>query len=45
MPIVYLDRLCKFTIIRENYIFANIREFNRSRISYSREIFAYLEFT
>ena len=29
----------KFIIIRENFIFANIHEFDYSRIQHSREIF------
>ena len=35
---------CKFTIIRGNFIFANIREFDGSRIQHSREMFSYIEF-
>ena len=34
----------KFTIISENFIFANIREFDPSQIQHSCEIFAYVEF-
>ena len=36
---------CKFTIIRKNFIFANIREFDRSRIQHSHEKFLYIKFT
>ena len=36
---------CKFTIIRDNFIFVNIREFDRSRIQHSHEMFSHIEFT
>ena len=36
---------CEFIIIPENFIFANIHEFDRSRIQHSRGIFVYIEFT
>ena len=36
--------LCKFIIIRENFIFANIREFDHSRIQNSRDMYSYIEF-
>ena len=35
---------CRFTIIRDNFIFTNIRELEPSRIQHSRETFAYIEF-
>ena len=38
-----INLYCKFTIIRENFIFANIRKFDPSRIQHSREMFAYVE--
>ena len=36
---------CKFTIIRKNFIFADYREFERSGIQHSREMFGYIEVT
>ena len=36
-------KYCKFTIICENFIFTNIREFDPLRIQHSREMFAYVE--
>ena len=36
---------CRLAIIRENFIFANIREFDVSGIQHSREIFEYMVFT
>ena len=45
MNFVMADReYCKFTIIRENFIFANICKFVPSRIQHSRNIFVYIEF-
>ena len=38
------DGYFKFSIIRENIIFANIREFDPSRIQHSHEMFAFIEF-
>ena len=34
-----LNAYCRLAFIRENFIFANIREFDVSRIQLSREIF------
>ena len=36
---------CKSTIIRENFIFANIREYDRLQIQHSCKMFASMEFT
>ena len=36
---------CKFNIIRENFIFADIREFDCSRIYHYRETCKHMEFT
>ena len=36
---------CRLAFIRENFIFANIHEFDVSRIQHSREIFEYMVFT
>ena len=33
---------CKFTFIRENFVFVNIHDFDSSRIQHSHEIFAYI---
>ena len=41
---ILLPNYCKFTIIHENFIFANIRKFERLQIQNSRETFAYTEF-
>ena len=38
---IKITMYCKVTIIRENFIFANIFEFDRSRIQHSREMFSY----
>ena len=35
----------RLAFIRGNFIFANIREFDVSRIQHSREIFEYMVFT
>ena len=46
MVILWSHCYCKFTIIRENFIFAiNIREFDRSRIQHSRRTLVYIQFT
>ena len=36
---------CRFTFIHESFIFANIREFECSRIKHPREMFGFIEVT
>ena len=38
-------KYCKFTFIPENFILANIREYDHSQVQHSCEVFAYIEFT
>ena len=40
-----ITRYCKFTIIPENFIFADTGESERSRIQHSRKLFEQIEFT
>ena len=40
-----VTKYCKSTIIHENFIFANNREFERSRIQPSHDLFGYTELT
>ena len=45
VTVVCFDIYCKFFIIRKNFIFANIREFDCSQIQHSCKTFAHIEFT
>ena len=45
MSVILKMGYCKSTFIRENFIFANIRKFDRSQIQHSLKMFLYKEFT
>ena len=42
--VVVLFWYCNFTVISENFIFANIHEFQRSQIQHSRKMFLNIQF-